>query len=75
MGVCAPAHKAERRPVVALGRLASPTSDQVVYEDDHSYDQQDMNQAATDVTEETQQPQDHQNHHYCPQHYFHSPFG
>ena len=32
----------------------TPASDQVVYQDDHSYDQQDVNQAATDVTDEPQ---------------------
>jgi hypothetical protein len=32
----------------------TPATDQVVYQDDHRYDHQDVNQVATDVTEESQ---------------------
>jgi hypothetical protein len=32
----------------------TPASDQVVYQDDHRYHDQDMNQVATDVTDESQ---------------------
>jgi hypothetical protein len=48
----------------------TPASDQVIDQDDHGYDQQDMNQAATDVADESQQPQNQQDYQYCPQHLF-----
>ena len=44
---------------------------QVKYQDDHSYDQDDVNQATTNVEAKPQQPQDHQDHNNCPQHFFH----
>jgi hypothetical protein len=47
----------------------APARDKVNYQDDQSYDQQEMNQVATHVTEESQKPQDQQYHQYCPQHY------
>jgi len=57
--------RAFRSRIFFLGRafsLTAAASDQVVYQDDYSDDQQDMNQAATDVTEESEQPQDQQDH-------------
>ena len=34
--------------------LASPARDEVIYQDDYGYDQQDMDQAATEVSDESQ---------------------
>ena len=49
-------------------------SDEVVYQDDRSQDQQEMNQAgaATYTRYKPQQPKDQQDYKYCPQHDSHS---
>ena len=51
-------------------------SEQIVYQYDHSHDQQEMNQAgaATYTGYKTQKPKDQQDYKYCPQHDSHSPF-
>jgi hypothetical protein len=45
----------------------------VKYQDDHSDDQHDVNQATADVEAKPQQPQDQQDHNNCPQHRFNPP--
>jgi hypothetical protein len=46
---------------------------QIEYQDDNGYDQHDVNQTTTDVEAKPQQPQDHQDHENCPQHFFIPP--
>jgi hypothetical protein len=46
---------------------ASP-GQQIEDQDDHSYDQQKMNQAASNVKTEAQQPQYEHDHKNCPEH-------
>jgi hypothetical protein len=66
-------HASAQRTLFLDGASAS---DQVVYQYDHSHDQQEMNQAgaATYTGYKTQKPKDQQDYKYCPQHDSHSPF-
>ena len=48
----------------------STTGNQLQDQNDQRYDQQQMYQAATYATDQTQQPQNHQYYQNCPQHAF-----
>jgi hypothetical protein len=56
---------------LSVGLLYAPTArDQVEYQDDYRDHDQDVNKISPEVTDESQQPQNQEDHQYCPQHYF-----
>jgi hypothetical protein len=55
-------------PMEKLSLNRPPASHQVDYQHHHSHNEQQVDQAATDVREHANQPQDQQNYQNCPQH-------